>query len=371
MRPTVTAAFRQLNVDDRWEIMSSGACDFLGFLPMNKTEDIAASFPPFTVIIEWENAIDVEDHWTKRAMVAFEEELARCRNRLTGKPKVMYIYDETAVDKATIPDFIDQVSPKLRELADIELVPTPGLSYYKLKNFGVKQAKTDIVILLDSDAGPQPGWLDGLLAPFKDNEVMAVGGFTVLGHEDLISKTMALSWIFNLPSERTETLKRQKIHANNSAFRTQFFRDNPFPDLPAFKKQCGFWLRDIDSRGHKWVRTADAMTLHAPHPGVKFLAWRAWTAGLDRDFQAYHTIVPSRLGRIGYAFYFWAKKLRRSWSRILFKGGEVNLPVWQRPAAMLVSFAYFTVLFTAELGSALTRSFEPLALHGVLNPNRS
>lgn len=328
---------------------------------MTDTKDTLKPFPPFTVLIEWENAIDVEDHWTQRAMVAFEKELTRCQNRMTGKPKVMYIYDETAVEEKTIPEFIDRAAPKLRELADIELVPTPGLSYYKLKNFGVKKTKTDIVILLDSDAGPQPGWLDGLLAPFEDKEIMAVGGFTVLGHEDLLSKAMALSWIFNLPSERTETLKRQKIHANNSAYRTKFFSDNPFPDLPAFKKQCGFWLRDIASRGHKWVRTADAMTLHAPHPGVKFLAWRAWTAGLDRDFQAYHTVTSSRLGRIGYSFFFLAKKLRRSWWRIITKGSEVNLPVWQRPAAMGMTFCYFFVLFIAHLWSALTRRIEPLA----------
>ena len=29
-------------------------------------------FPPVTVIIEWENAIDVEDKWAQRAMSSFE-----------------------------------------------------------------------------------------------------------------------------------------------------------------------------------------------------------------------------------------------------------------------------------------------------------
>lgn len=319
------------------------------------------SLPPVTIIIEWENAIDVEDEWTNKAMLAFQNELERCSNRFTQKPHVMYLYNENAVEEASIRKVIADVAPKLSEFAKVELVPTTGLTYYKLKNYGVSRAETEIVVMLDSDAGPQPGWLDGLLRPFEDPEVQAVGGFTVLGWEDLVSKTMALSWIFNLPSEREKTEKRQKIHANNCAFRAEFFRQNPFPEVPgSFKKACGFWLRDIDRRGYKWVRTAEAMTIHAPHPGGWFLAWRAWTTGTDRDVQTYHTVTKSRLGRIAHAFRFWARKLARSWSRIWTKAHEVDLPVWQRPLAMLCSFAFFTTALAGQLTSAVSRRVEPL-----------
>ena len=325
--------------------------------------------PPVTIIIEWENAIDVEDEWTSRAMSSLEAELERNHNRMAAKPKVMYLFNENAVKAETIQGVIDQVVPRLGELADVEIVPTPGYTYYQLKNFGVSRSTTPLVIILDSDAGPQPGWLAALLKPFTDKDIMAVGGFTVLGHEDLLSRTMALSWIFNLPSEREETEKRHKIHPNNCAFRTEFFRQNPYPTLKgAFKKQCGFWLRDIDKRGFKWVRTADAITIHAPHPSVNYIAWRAWKTGLDRDFQAYHTVTRSRIRRFGYAFYFWVNKLARSWTRIWTKGGEVNLPIWQRPFAMLISLAFFTTMLTAEIWSSLTRSFDPLPETGSTPP---
>ena len=317
--------------------------------------------PPFTVLIEWENAIDVEDEWTAKAMKAFESELARCGDQLSERPKVMYLYNRNTVSERVIHDVIDQVAPKLRELADLDLVPTPGLSYYQLKNYGAERTTTEFVILLDSDAGPQPGWLPGLLKPFEDPDVMAVGGFTVLGYEDLLSRTMALSWIFNIASERQETVKRKKIHANNTAMRTAFFKANPFPDLPAFKKQCGFWLRDIDRRGICWVRTAEAVTVHAPHPGIRFLIWRAWTAGLDRDFQAYYTGTQSRLGRLGYALRMWGKKCWRATRRIVTKHSQVDLPVWQIPFALLIAYAFYTVWLVAELWSVLTRKFTPLA----------
>jgi len=150
------------------------------------------SLPPVTFVVEWENAIDVEDDWAKKAMTSFQDELERNSNRFAEKPTILYLYDEGAVSEATIAGVIDTVAPKLRELADLQIVATPGLTYYKLKNHGVGMAKTDLVVFLDSDAGPQPGWLEALLAPFADPEIMAVGGFTVLGWEDILSKTMAL-----------------------------------------------------------------------------------------------------------------------------------------------------------------------------------
>ena len=51
------------------------------------------------------------------------------------------------------------------------------------------------------------------------------------------------------------------------------------------------------------------MTVHAPHPGYKFLAWRAWTMGMDRDYQAFQTATRSRLGRLGFAFKFFGGKV--------------------------------------------------------------
>ena len=320
----------------------------------------ASMLPAVTIVIEWENAIDVEDKWTRAAMSALEGELADVGPRMAAKPRITYLYDRRAVPAGTIEQALEAAAPRLRELAEVEILPTDGLSYYQLKNFGISRSTTALSVMLDSDAAPQPGWLENLVTPFADPEMMAVGGFTVLGYDDFLSKTFALSWIFNLADEREKTVRRAKIHVNNCAVRTDFFRQHPFPDLPAFKKQCGFWLRDLSAQGFKYTRTADAMTIHAPHPGYRFLAWRAWTMGLDRDYQAFQTATRSRLGRAGFAFAFFGKKVGKSWSRILRKGGKVDLPVWQRPAAMAVTLGFYGVGLAGELKSALTRSFEPL-----------
>lgn len=327
---------------------------------MNPPSPSSPRLPAVTFVIEWENAIDVADDWTDAAMAALERELRSVADRLPARPRVMYLYDSSAVPAGTIERVIDRVVPQLRESAEVEIVPTAGLSYYKLKNFGIARSTTDLTVMVDSDAAPQPGWLDHLLKPFADPEVMVVGGFTVLGYKDLLSKTMALSWVFNLKGERQKTIKRHKIHVNNCAVRTDFFRAHPFPDLQAFKKQCVFWLQGIAADGHKYVRTADAMVIHAPHPGVKFLAWRAWTGGMDSDFQGFHGGAKTRPARLGYAFKYFTRKLKRSWRNILRKGAEVDLPLWQRPLAMAISLTFYLAVLVGQLVSVLTRTFDPL-----------
>lgn len=319
------------------------------------------SLPPVTILIEWENALDVEAFWTHRALEALEAELVRCRPSMSTLPRVLYLYDQARVHPQDIRDTITKVAPRMPTVCALELVPTPGLTYYRLKNDGVQRTNTEFVVMLDSDAAPQPGWLPGLLQPFEDPEVMAVGGFTVLGHRDLVSRALALTWIFPLPSEHGITTQRRSLHANNCAFRTAFFQANPWPELPTFRKSCGFWLRDIERRGIKWVRTTAALTVHAPQPGLLFILWRAWMAGRDRDFQAYHTESPSHLGRLGFAVRFWLKRCRRSTRRIVTKGHEVQLPVWHIPAALALAYGYYTTLCAAQLVAALTRRYALLA----------
>src|SRR5690349_17203445 len=102
----------------------------------------SAKLPAVTIVIEWENAIDVEDKWTQAAMSALESELAAAGPKMAAKPRIMYLYDKNAVAAGTIERTLAATAPKIRDLADLEIIPTDGLTYYKLKNFGIARAKT-------------------------------------------------------------------------------------------------------------------------------------------------------------------------------------------------------------------------------------
>ena len=314
-----------------------------------------SSLPPCTIVIEWENAIDVDDEWACRAVTGLQRELAATAPLMPARPVVSYLYDRHAVDPATIRRVIDQAAPTLGDVAEVEIVPTEGLSYYELKNHGAERATTDLTVFLDSDAAPQPGWLGHMLAPFADPKITAVGGITVLGYEDFFSRSLALSWIFGLKEERRKTAAQWGIYANNTAVRTAFMREHPFPKLPAYKYSCVFWLRALLAGNGGYVRAPDALTVHAPHPGYKFLLWRAWITGLDRDFYVYHSRTRSRVGRGVKASTFFLSRTVKTWWRIAAKGRQVDLPAWQIPGAMLVALGYNGGVLAGQVWSSVTR----------------
>lgn len=309
------------------------------------------SLLPFTIVIEWENALDIEDEWADRAVAGLERELAAVSATLAAKPAVTYLFNRKAATVKAIERAIADAAPRLHELADVTIVPTDDLSYYELKNLGAERSATEVTIFLDSDAAPEPGWLRNMVEPFADPDIMAVGGITVLSHEDFLARTLALVWIFGIYEEREQTARSWGIYANNTAVRTRFFNAHPFPRLDAFKYSCVFWLRRILASGFKYVRVADAVTVHAPHPDIEFMLWRAWTTGRDRDFYVAQNRTPLRLDRAFRATTFFLTRTVRGWWRIVTKGHLVGLPVWQMPAAMIVGFLYSTALFAGQMTS--------------------
>ncbi|RRD05406.1 glycosyltransferase family 2 protein [Arachnia propionica] len=71
---------------------------------------------------------------------------------------------------------------RARQLPDplVEAVPNArrrGLS--GARNTAIEMIDTDLVVFLDDDATPEPGWLAALLAPFDDESVMVTGGAAV------------------------------------------------------------------------------------------------------------------------------------------------------------------------------------------------
>jgi O-antigen biosynthesis protein len=69
-----------------------------------------------------------------------------------------------------------QTAPVVAAFPGVRLVPEPrrGLSY--ARNAGIVASSGDLVVCTDDDVVVPPGWLEALLAPFADGEVMAVTG---------------------------------------------------------------------------------------------------------------------------------------------------------------------------------------------------
>jgi hypothetical protein len=69
---------------------------------------------------------------------------------------------------------LDRARRTFRHVRCVPNAGPPGLS--AARNTGVAAARGDVVAFIDDDAAPDPDWLERLLAPYADPDVVAVGG---------------------------------------------------------------------------------------------------------------------------------------------------------------------------------------------------
>jgi hypothetical protein len=313
------------------------------------------SLPALTLAIEWDNARDVAPIWVERHLSALQAELLRYEGRWAAPPLVLYLYDSDSVDPLDIRRQIATHAAKLRDCADLRLVPVPGADYFGLKSAGIGLAATEIAVLLDSDVAPQPGWLESLLAPFADREVVASAGFTTIAVDGFVSKVCALAWVYHLPSEAQLPVRKNLIHGNNLAVRTDYYRAHPWRAPRDGKKGGGPFTREIERNGKRWVRTSGARALHAPHRSAWFFIRRGWIAGADQDWVVREKGDSTRLARVEAALRQYYPNARRALRRVVRMRREVDLPRRQVPAALLLAFTHWTATLVAELAHAARR----------------
>jgi cellulose synthase/poly-beta-1,6-N-acetylglucosamine synthase-like glycosyltransferase len=92
------------------------------------------------------------------------------RQDFAGSFEVLLVEEERLVD--AIPADLREVLPQLR------IVASRATNSYALGNAGVADAAGEIVILLDADCTPVPGWLSSCVAALRANPAAGV----VSGH---------------------------------------------------------------------------------------------------------------------------------------------------------------------------------------------
>ena len=92
-----------------------------------------------------------------------------------------------ADDGNQVPDDLQQILPDLR------VVRTAGTTSYDLKNAGAEAAASDLVVLLDADCVPGPGWWRALIEHRRQHpEAAAISGKTLYRAKGLLPRIFAL-----------------------------------------------------------------------------------------------------------------------------------------------------------------------------------
>jgi hypothetical protein len=243
---------------------------------------------------------------------------------------------------------------------DLELQVEPGAEYYPLKNLGAARARGDLLLFVDSDVLPDPGWLAHLLGSFARPDVSAVCGQTYVGAVGIMGKAFALGWTYPL-RDPSGGLVERKFSGNNVAFRAEpFRRAGGFPALGGATRGAAQRLRSaLGEMGLRSWQNRSAAVDHPPPSSFRHLAVRALAHGRDK-----YLTTTDRRSRAGLSVSIGAagRRFRRGVSNVFRERGRVGLEAREIPAALALIGAYYGLfalggLLTYASPSAMGRRF--------------
>jgi hypothetical protein len=229
------------------------------------------------------------------------------------------------------------------------VVRVPDSRYYELKNRGAAEAAGDIVVFLDSDAIPEPGWLESLLAPFADPDIQVVAGHAYIQPDSLYSKAFALWWFFPLRAEPEPLEPTTHFFANNVAFRRATLLAHPFPSVDGTSRgACVALAATLGRAGIPIWKTTRAQVAHPAPRGFHHFATRALAQGRDRIARerGWRATPFGTLARL--AGWLGAGIVRT------FRGRRaVGLSMIGVPAALALCCAYYGLCCAGEVAALL------------------
>lgn len=95
------------------------------------------------------------------------EELEKCLNSLKGQS-----YEDFELILVSNEEISDRLIPDV----DFNFVKTDDKNISEQRNRGVEESEGEIIAFLDDDAVPDDRWLEELIKPYEDKDVMCVGG---------------------------------------------------------------------------------------------------------------------------------------------------------------------------------------------------
>ena len=245
----------------------------------------------------------------------------------------------------------DEIRARLPPSFDLTIAIAPDLEYYPLKNAAAEVATGDILIFVDSDVIPDPGWMAHMLGSFARPDIDVVCGQTYVLPVDTYSRAFAVGWTYLPRRNEGRIFKPTKFYANTMAFRAEVFRKvGGFPTLGSKKTRGAASIlgKNLGALGVAVWENQNAAVDHPPPSSFSHLAVRAIAHGRDQYMKHDESRHVGGLVRsVGLA----AGRLGRGCWRTFRYARQVGLQPWEIPAALAITSTYYGFF---ALGGVLT-----------------
>ncbi len=223
-----------------------------------------------------------------------------------------------------------------REFPEAHVVDARGLGYDPAKLKAAREAESELVLYLDGDCLPDPGWVESHVAALQ-GEAHVTAGFTRYdggGWQGALETIMDFGFLF--PAGEHEL---GCYSSNNVGFRRDTLIDEPHPKGP-MRCLCYAHAQNLMRRGTPVRMVPGARVVHERVP---FLAER-YRRGFDLVAACWVDphLREARWLRFGVAAApaFYARAVAQDWRRTLHARRDLNLPAWQALASLPVFPVY-------------------------------
>jgi hypothetical protein len=312
-----------------------------------------------SIVIEWENARLAKAERSLRMLASLAVQLDELTRDPSLKTEIVLLFNPEAVDEPAIEAIIDHARPHSQWPARFRLLPSGELRYYEQKNHGVKNTSGDIIVFLDSDVVPEPGWLEKILAVFQNPEVGVVCGSTYVECTSFYARALALFWLFPLRTQSEELEHVNMFFANNVAFRRSVIRENLFPDLDTFRGQAGALSKILQNKGIPIIRHKGARVSHPPPNGLRHFVNRAMCEGHDAGLRTIARRPYKFSALAARSLRTFRQRMEHSTSRIACNYRVVHLSRAGAMGAWGLALAYNSLYLAGQLLSAVKPTIVP------------
>ena len=232
-----------------------------------------------SIIVEWEQALPRRHSRSRTMLRRLVEEVGAT---LGARPELILCTEASAL--AACRTFVTEHLGADASAFVVRFVPVAdGAEYYDIKNTAIAAASGDVLVFLDCDVVPEPGWLGELLRPLEDPAIEVVGGTTYVDQSTLYGRAFAVGWIFQVRSTTDEPGPLTKLATNNMAMRRATALRFPFPSMPDTSRgACQLLRNEMERRGVGMVAASAARTVHPAPEGLTGFGVRALSRGRDR-----------------------------------------------------------------------------------------
>ena len=236
-----------------------------------------------------------------------------------------------------------------REFPNARIIDAVGLDYDEAKLEAARQAESEVVLFLDGDCIPAPGWLEAHLAAFAAGH-SATTGFTRYdgGWRGAVESVLDFGFMLP-PGDRVIGC----YGSNNAGFRRETLLEVPQPP-GAMRCRCYAHAQELMRRGTPVRMVPAAKTSHERQPLVE----ERYRQGFDVVAACWvnPSLREARLLKLGLfaAPLFYARSVLLDWRRVLAAGQHLGLARWQA----LVSLPLFPLLRLIDL-AGMARALGP------------